>query len=180
MRKKYAYMRRGESLHGSLSSLSWTKQMHEQGADAHDQMISLLYEAVLTPALWTAAMEAVSDVTASLDTTIVVHSRNRSGKQRWEPQGGVSASRLFTPDKIGIYLKDFGTIDPLPSALQRIPAGSLTLGDEFFDEAAVSRCDFHQGFLLPCGGRYTAVCKLENSPHRRSISPCTDARRRFP
>jgi DNA-binding CsgD family transcriptional regulator len=129
--------------------------------EAHDAVISRLYEAAATPALWPSAMAAFADATQSVEANLIVSAEQSGPKPAFTPVSGV-VGRLFRPEQVKAYLNYYGRLDPLTPLLNKAPAGSLVLSHEHISDEYVTRSEYHQDFMLPAGSRHSASWKLED------------------
>ena len=126
----------------------------------HDETIASLYEAAVFPERWHAALGMVMERVGA----DIGHFHD------WDHVDKTTTFNIFSHDWMtqGVqqYASYYGAIDPRRELVEDMPAGSIIACHQHFSDAAVSRDEFYQDFLIPYGQRYVLACKVLGGDQR--------------
>ncbi len=118
------------------------------------RMIDSLYETVLTPDAWKAALRQLTELFDGRAAHFML----------WDqPTNGALFSMMWgdaTDQAMRDYAKHYGGLDCRREVVERLPVGQWLLCHEHFDERFVRRNEFYNDFLLPYEVRYMAGARL--------------------
>ena len=122
----------------------------------HDEVVAGLYEAALFPQRWHGALSSVMQQVGA-DTFHFLG---------WDRRDATTALNIFShdwmSDGVQQYANYYGAIDPRRQLTEEMPVGSVLACHQHFSDAAVSRNEFYQDFLIPRGQRYVLISKLSS------------------
>lgn len=120
----------------------------------HDEVVAGLYEAALYPDRRHGALSSVMQQVGA-DTFHFLG---------WDRRDATTALNIFShdwmSDGVQQYANYYGAIDPRRQLTDEMPVGSVLACHRHFSNAAVSRNEFYQDFLIPGGQRYVLISKL--------------------
>jgi hypothetical protein len=121
--------------------------------ERHEEIVHLLYEAVVDPAGWPRFFTSLGRaIEASAIHMLAIDKKHRS----------LSYSDGFNLPTEGelAYIQRYGNIDPRKEVILRQRPGEWLHCHELFDDDFVAHSPFYQEFLIPVGRRYVSGCKL--------------------
>ena len=126
----------------------------------HDEVVAGLYEAALYPGRWHGALSSVMQQVGA-DTFHFLD---------WDRHDATTARNIFShewmTDGVQQYASYYGAIDPRRRLTEDMPAGTVFACHQYFSDAAVSRDEFYQDFLIPRGQRYVLISKVLSDDRR--------------
>lgn len=115
---------------------------------ADDALVARLYQAVVEPEGWRAAMRGLADAVHADTFNIIAWDLNASA-----PRFHICERDLFGK-QLDLYETNYGAIDPRRQLVGSLAEGELMVCNRHFDARFVSRSEFYQDFLVPGGMRY--------------------------
>jgi DNA-binding CsgD family transcriptional regulator len=129
--------------------------------DPRDRIVSLMYEAAVSPELWPAALEAFAASIQAVGAILMAYD-NRAMEM-----SGFMGGSVLAPDSMPPYIQHYYRLDPLfPNARAARENDSVMLCQEHVSEESVAKSEFYQDFLIPKRGRHRAGWHLESNPDR--------------
>lgn len=146
--------------------------------EERDQIISLMYEAAINPALWPRALAVFADATQSIELTFVVAIPKETGPDTLA-RFIFMTGRMWDWSTSERYYAHYAKINPLNVAIAKSDPGGLLICQEHITDVEVCHSEFYQDFLMPIGGRYMGGWVLENTPTNLMLLALHRRRTRF-